>query len=203
MELLHLSWKKIDESVLKAVIDVGDLVQRFQDSSRELMETVLDRAQLIANILPFSSKIPHMNNVSPLFLPPTSLNFSVVTLSGNFPLIGKYPPVLVLGSSNISCPIVAGSTSIASASFIVSNDVLHSVDTSLTFGIVTGAAIFPNPEGFIIHHLVNFTYRLMFSILPYSPGSGVVYFASHPQVGTYVLLFFFFLQGLVLMCFIF
>lgn len=178
--VLDTAVTKVANSILDIIIEVGELVQRFQDNNRELMQTIGERVQLIANVLPFSSKIPFLTSIVPPFLPPTSLNYSIITAKGNFPLIGKYPPVLLLGN-NATCAVLPGSTSILSASFVVNNDVLESVNTSLTFGLITGTITFPNREGFI-PHMVNYTYKLLMSVLPYSPGSGIAYFSSHPQV---------------------
>jgi hypothetical protein len=106
----------------------------------ELMEkvhAVADRAQVISNILPFASKLPYVNSVSPRSITTSSISAGehvLIDIRGNFPYMPSSAQLTFLGSS---ASLVGSQTTLLQFSISPQNLFPFSFSHSVVVGTLT------------------------------------------------------------------
>jgi hypothetical protein len=81
---LDKTMSRLNEQERKVVTDIDFIIQTAIDKGAQEAHLLLNKTQIIANTLPFASKIPQVSGYSPHFLEPQGDTFQL-QVSGNFP----------------------------------------------------------------------------------------------------------------------
>jgi hypothetical protein len=99
---LNLTMQQVSDAERKFAADMDNVFQTNIDKGAHAAHDLLEKTQIIANTIPFASKIPQLAGYSPHFLLPALASFRV-DISGNFPFGFNQDefPVMTVGGQTI------------------------------------------------------------------------------------------------------